>query len=58
MMGSGVRFPASAPCSSCKTRVRLLEDRLAEVATMIADAAPEITAFAGFPPEHWRQIWP
>ncbi len=24
---------------------------------MLEDAAPDITAFTGFPVEHWRQIW-
>ena len=34
-----------------------LADRFPEVARMLADAGPDITAFAGFPVEHWRQIW-
>jgi putative transposase len=34
-----------------------LEARFAEVASMIKNAGPDISAFAGFPPEHWRQIW-
>ncbi len=24
---------------------------------MLTDAAPDVTAFAAFPTEHWRQIW-
>ena len=24
---------------------------------MLEDAAPDVTAFAAFPVEHWRQIW-
>ncbi len=28
-----------------------------EVAAMLADAGDEITAFASFPHQHWRQIW-
>jgi transposase-like protein len=24
---------------------------------MLRDAADEVTAFAGFPAEHWRKIW-
>jgi putative transposase len=34
-----------------------LEDRFPEVARMLEDAAPDITAFSSFPIEHWRQIW-
>lgn len=34
-----------------------LEDRFPDVARMLEDAAPDITAFASFPVEHWRQIW-
>ena len=34
-----------------------LQDRFPEVAAMLADAEPEITAFAAFPVEHWAQIW-
>ena len=30
---------------------------LAEAAGMLADAGPDITAFASFPACHWRQIW-
>lgn len=28
-----------------------------DVAAMLADAAVDITAFASFPHQHWRQIW-
>jgi putative transposase len=31
--------------------------RFPEVARLLEDAGPDITAFAGFPVEHWRQIW-
>jgi putative transposase len=24
---------------------------------MLEDAGPDVTAFAGFPTEHWRQVW-
>jgi transposase-like protein len=34
-----------------------LEDRFADVARMLGEAAPDITAFSSFPVEHWRQIW-
>lgn len=37
--------------------VEQLEGRFAEVAAMLLDAEPEITAFAAFPVEHWAQIW-
>jgi putative transposase len=31
--------------------------RFPQVALMLADAAPDVTAFAAFPVEHWRQLW-
>jgi putative transposase len=34
-----------------------LESRFPEVARLLEEAAPDITAFASFPLEHWRQIW-
>jgi putative transposase len=34
-----------------------LEDRFPDVARLLDEAGPDITAFAGFPVEHWRQIW-
>ena len=34
-----------------------LEARFPEVARMLEEAAPDITAFSSFPIEHWRQIW-
>jgi len=37
--------------------VEQLEGRFPDVAAMLADAAPDITAFAALPPVHWRQIW-
>lgn len=39
--------------------VAQLEDKpaLAEAATMLEEAGPDITAFASFPQAHWRQIW-
>lgn len=37
--------------------VEQLEARFPDVAAMLEDAAPDITAFATFPTAHWRQIW-
>jgi transposase-like protein len=34
-----------------------LEERFPDVALMLEEAAPYITAFSSFPVEHWRQIW-
>jgi putative transposase len=34
-----------------------LEGRFPDVAWLLEEAAPDITAFASFPAEHWRQIW-
>src|SRR5690606_28433192 len=34
-----------------------LTDRFGDAADMLVDAADELLAFAGFPREHWRQIW-
>jgi len=34
-----------------------LEDRFPDVARMLEEAAPDVTAFSSFPVEHWRQIW-
>jgi transposase-like protein len=34
-----------------------LRARFPQVAAMLEDAAPDVTAFAAFPTEHWRQIW-
>ncbi len=34
-----------------------LEERFPDVARMLEEAAPDITAFSSFPVEHWRQIW-
>lgn len=34
-----------------------LEARFPEVARMLEEAGPDITAFSSFPIEHWRQIW-
>ncbi|MGV8083418.1 MAG: IS256 family transposase [Coriobacteriia bacterium] len=37
--------------------VEQLEARFPDVAAMLEEAAPDITAFATFPTAHWRQIW-
>jgi putative transposase len=34
-----------------------LDERFPDVARMLDEAAPDITAFSSFPVEHWRQIW-
>lgn len=34
-----------------------LEGRFPDVARLLEEAGPDITAFASFPIEHWRQIW-
>ena len=34
-----------------------LAERFPEAAELLAEAGPDITAFASFPAEHWRQIW-
>lgn len=37
--------------------VEQLNDQFGDAATHLADAAPDVLAFTGFPKEHWRQIW-
>jgi putative transposase len=37
--------------------VEQLEERFPEAARLLAEAAPDILAFATFPRDHWRQIW-
>ena len=37
--------------------VEQLRGRFPQVAEMLSDAAPDVTAFAAFPVEHWRQTW-
>jgi transposase-like protein len=34
-----------------------LQERFPDAATLLAEAGPDILAFATFPREHWRQIW-
>jgi putative transposase len=37
--------------------IEQLHERFPDAATHLADAATDVLAFAGFPKEHWRQIW-
>ena len=34
-----------------------LTARFPEAAALLAEAAPDLLAFTGFPKEHWRQLW-
>lgn len=36
---------------------RLRDGGFAEAADMLVEAEPDLTAFKGFPKEHWKQIW-
>src|SRR5207244_9120342 len=37
--------------------VEQLHERFPDAAALLADAGPDVLAFADFPKEHWRQIW-
>ena len=37
--------------------VTQLDERFPDAAAMLDEAGPDLLAFAGFPKEHWRQIW-
>ncbi|MGH3836699.1 MAG: IS256 family transposase [Pseudonocardiaceae bacterium] len=37
--------------------VAQLEGRFPEAAALLAEVGPDLLAFAGFPKEHWRQLW-
>jgi transposase-like protein len=37
--------------------VEQLQERFSEAAYLLAEAGPDVLAFATFPREHWRQIW-
>lgn len=37
--------------------IRVLTPTHPKVAQMLQDARPDVLAFCGFPPKHWRQIW-
>ena len=34
-----------------------LREAFPEIAQMLKDAEPDLTAFAAFPREHWQKIW-
>ena len=34
-----------------------LEQRFPEAAALLDEAGPDLLAVAGFPKEHWRQVW-
>ncbi len=34
-----------------------LHEKFVDAASMLADAGPDVLAFASFPKEHWKQIW-
>ena len=42
---------------SARPRHRAARRGFPQVAVMLEDAAPDVTAFAAFPVEHWRQTW-
>ena len=37
--------------------VSQLEERFPAASELLAEAAPDLLAFTGFPKEHWRQLW-
>jgi putative transposase len=37
--------------------VEQLQERFPQAASLLAEAGPDVLAFATFPREHWRQIW-
>lgn len=50
--------PSAEEVQAQLARVTLqLEARFPDVARMLEEAGPDITAFSSFPIEHWRQIW-
>ncbi len=50
--------PSAAEVAAQLGRVtEQLRARFPQVAEMLEDAAPDVTAFAAFPVEHWRQTW-
>ena len=50
--------PSAAEVAAQLGRVcEQLSARFPQVAEMLEDAAPDVTAFAACPVEHWRQIW-
>jgi transposase-like protein len=50
--------PSAAEVAAQLGRVtEQLAEGFPQVAVMLGDAAPDVTAFAAFPTEHWRQTW-
>ena len=50
--------PSAAEVAAQLGRVtEQLAEGFPQVAVMLEDAAPDVTAFAAFPVEHWRQTW-
>ena len=50
--------PSAQEVAAQLTRVvEQLEAKFPDVATMLEEAAVDITAFSTFPTAHWRQIW-
>lgn len=50
--------PDAASVWAQHTRVvEQLNERFADAATHLADAASDVLAFTAFPKEHWRQVW-
>jgi putative transposase len=37
--------------------IAMLQPKFPQVATMLADAREELTAFTAFPVAHWRKLW-
>jgi transposase-like protein len=48
---------ASAVWAQHERVVEQLRERFREAANLLAEAGPDVLAFATFPREHWRQIW-
>ena len=52
---------AQTTSSAVRTQLDVVADMLGrqfpQVKKMLLDAAPDITAFADFPPVHWKKIW-
>jgi putative transposase len=50
--------PSAAEVAAQLGRVtEQLAEGFPAVAVMLEDASPDVTVFAAFPTEHWRQIW-
>jgi transposase-like protein len=48
---------ASAVWAQHERVVEQLQERFREAANLLAEAGPDVLAFATFPREHWRQVW-